>query len=216
MRACDDFSRFFRSVRGRIGRLRSLITRPRPPITAEVDRRLAYVSLEADNLILSANREFFVSSMLVRARTLSGHRVTALQPCASERDVVLYVMSVLEPGKYSRLARAPAILRRDETVIRDPSNLFRVANQAGLSNIASVQFATSLGLFVFDELKKVRHFYAHRNKDTCGIARSTLSGATALRDHPSEMLITPRISAPVTTIELWLDELELFYGELLR
>jgi hypothetical protein len=217
MRACDDFRRFFRSIRGRVRRLRALLVAGAAQLASnELDRRLAYVSLEADNLILSAKREFFVSSMLVGARTLSGHRVKAAGQFATERDVVLSIMSVLERRKHVRLAQAATIPRREETKVRSPSDLFQVASQVGLTNLASVQVATSLGLYIFNELKMVRHFYAHRNKETFQIARHTLATVTPLKDHPSQMLISPRNSSPITTANLWLDEIELFYEELLR
>jgi hypothetical protein len=147
MRACDDFRRFFRSIRGRVRRLRALLVAGAAQLASnELDRRLAYVSLEADNLILSAKREFFVSSMLVGARTLSGHRVKAAGQFATERDVVLSIMSVLESSimsvlerrKHVRLAQAATIPRREETKVRSPSDLFQVASQVGLTNLEQI------------------------------------------------------------------------------
>jgi hypothetical protein len=170
---------------------------------------LAWAVIELDNLIISLARQFLVSS-LMRCRTTSGSRVQHSGPLMSQLDAAFFVMSVLEPKKYSKLSGSP-LARRDETTIRDPNKIMQVAVAANLSNAPSILTALSFPTKVFSEISSVRHFFAHRNEETAAQAVAFALGRGLLPPmQPWEIvgLLVP--GQPYSMLDEWIYDLGQF------
>jgi hypothetical protein len=216
MRAVRDLAVLRSAVARRLSRFRNLVAHAQSRAESESNRIISYTVIELDNLIISSNREFVVSSLAYRARRLSGGRVSHQGAIADERDAILHVMRILEPRKYSNYLARVTIPRREEPVLRDRANLRQIMASVSATNLPEVDFAVNAQLAVFSELKEVRHFFAHRNRDTFMRAATALGFPAGTRVHPASGLLSPRASAPVTFIEQWLDDVDTFYSELLR
>jgi hypothetical protein len=203
VRAVTDLQKVSDVVRRRLSRM-SLVLRMCP--RADVDRRnatLTWALIELDNTIINLARHFLVSSLMC-CRTASGARVTHSQAPMSQMDAAFFIMRVLEPRKYGRLA-GTSLSRRDETAIRDPTKLMQVASAASLSNSGSVLAALSFPTRAFSEISRARHFFAHRNEQT---AAAAISMALARGLSPPlqawSVVDLPLPGQPYSLIEEWI------------
>lgn len=215
MRAATDLCKIRRVVRKRLARVRVIlsVSADREPEWRNV--ALTWVLIELDNLIINLFREYLVSCLL-RCRTCSGHRVSHQKLVNTQEQAALFIMSVLEPGRYKKsFARASTISRREETKFRDPNKLLAVALSAGLSNSAAISTALSLNTPAFAEISKARHFFAHRNIETAAeLALMAHKRGISSAGTDWEVVDSLLPSKPYTLLEEWLADVGQF-GELL-
>lgn len=209
MRAVTDLAKVRHGARRRLAKIGVAAKYCPKDDAVRRNATLTWAVIELDNLIISLARQFLVSS-LMRCRTSTGSRVQHTQPTMSQVDAAFFIMSVLEPKKYSKLIGS-SLSRRDETVIRDPTRIMKVAAAAGLSNSASILTALSFPTQVFNEISKVRHFYAHRNQETAGAAVSLALG----RGLPPplqawDVVAMPLPGGPYCLLDEWLYDLGQF------
>lgn len=178
---------------------------------SQQSQQLAYIAIELDNLNICALREFTISTVR-GAKTTKGHKVSVSNLLGPEGEIGAYILSILNSVKFQKLKSPASIKRTDEPTVRDPKETEKILIAAGASNLKSLQNALALNTNLFRDLKYLRHFYAHRCKDTY---LKTLSGCASICppnfEHPDDILrhvITGR-AQPV--LEQWIMEAKLFY-----
>lgn len=214
MRPTTDLAKLREAANGRLRRIRSATASLPGLAPSEAARTVAFAVIELDNLVLSSLREFTIST-LRRARTASGQRVQVNAHFGSAEAVGAYVLSVVEVVSFQRLGSPQAIDRRKEVKLRDPRLVERVLRHCNASNIQSFQTALSLNSSMFRDISSVRNFYAHRNEDTWKKVRNIAQSRGILNPvHPDELMGHRLLPRPVTVLEDWMDDAELFIHEM--
>jgi len=216
MRACMHLSRLHDATQYRIKRLLDLYQSSSPLPQSQQSRRLAYIAIELDNMNINVLREFTVSTIR-RAKTISGARISVNRNLGPDGEIGAYILSVLNQVRFSNMKSPATIKRTDEPTVRDPNEIRKILIDCSASNLPSLDNALSLNSRLFRDVKTIRHFYAHRSKDTF-IKVSTTSASMGLYHpkHPDQILshVMPGRSMPV--IEEWLIEAQIFYELLMQ
>jgi hypothetical protein len=212
VRPVSDLSKLHDALTSRLGRLRRVYNVGADPATGRPEL-ISYSVIELDNLVLSAMRVLFISSVR-NARTLSGVRVRSTFSLREEGEIAAFMLSVVNNQAFTRMGSPVRIDRKQEPTIRDPRAVERVFSAAGLTNTQSLQNALALNATLFANLATLRNFYAHRNADTWRKARRKaidmgISAASSV-DDIVKSLVPGRA---VRIYEDWLDEAELFFEE---
>lgn len=211
MRASADLSKLNSSVQYRLDRLLRLYSKITQVPHEENAAIISYIAIELDNLNICVMRELAIST-LRSARTISGARISVNCPVEREEEVTAYILSVLNSVRYLKLKQPRSISRADEYSFRDPKELEKIYIASGASNIGSLRNALSLNSSVFRDLKRIRHFYAHRCKDTSQkFQRAVVSSGTLNIYHPNDYLLHVRPGRPYSILEEWMIEAKLFY-----
>lgn len=211
MRASMHLGRLHDATQYRLKRLLDLYGTIGVLPIPQQSRRLAYIAIELDNLNISALREFTISTIRC-AKSLTGKKISVNRNLGQEDEIGAYILSVLNPVRYKNLKFPATVKRTDEPTVRDPKEVKKVLVDCAASNLASMDNALSLNSSLFRDIKPIRHFYAHRSKDTFikALANSASLGLPHPR-HPDEILkhVVPGRSVPVW--EEWLIEAQIFY-----
>lgn len=216
MQASMHLQRLQDATQYRIKRLHELYTSIGALPRSQQSPGLSYIAIEFDNLNICALREFTISTIR-EARTTKGRRIKVNQSFGPEGEVCAYVLSVLNPVKYKKLKNPKSIQRTDEQTIRDPKEIEKVLSHCGASNLPSLQNALSLNSNLFRDIKPIRHFYAHRNKDTfTKAAKNAASMGVFNPKHPDQILRHVTLGRPHSVLEEWLIEARLFYQFLME
>src|SRR5262249_26812381 len=126
----------------------------------------AHIVIELDNLIISAFREFLVSSNR-GVKGLSGRwAMTTVPPFPSDAHLSARALSIVNGVKYRRLGSPPTVDRREEHKFRNPREVRNVLVSFGSSNLPQFDAALALNTTLFTDIAVLRNFYAHRNRDT--------------------------------------------------
>lgn len=177
---------------------------------------LSYIAIEFDNLNISVLREFTISTIR-EAQTTKGRRIKVNHSIGPEKEISAYVLSVVNQVKYNKLKKPKSIQRTDEQTIRDPKEVEKILNHCGASNLPSLQNALSLNSSLFRDIKPIRHFYAHRNKDTFAKAVTNAASMGVFNPrHPDQILRHVIHGRPHSVLEEWLIEARLFYQLLME
>lgn len=216
MRAALDLRRLHDSTSGRISYLRGLLTTIFLLPPAQQSIQLAYIAIELDNLIIGCLRAFTIST-LRKAKTTKGKKIAVNTALQDESEIGAYVLSVLNAVKFKKLKSPIRIARTEEPTIRDPKETEKVLTACGASNLPSLQNALSINSRIFRDVKFVRHFYAHRGADTFAKAATHAAsmGIFNVR-HPDEILRHVVTGRPLSVIEEWLFDAELFFELLME
>jgi hypothetical protein len=196
---------------GRLRRIRKVSAQSETGTPEERARALSFALIELDNLILGGMREFIVSS-LRGARTATGHRISVAGHFTTSESIAAYVLSIVQAVTYRRIGSPSAVNRRQEAKIRDPRQVDRVLSTCSASNVGSVRNALSLNTSLFSDIATVRNFYAHRNEDTWAKVRRQATEKGVLNIKHTDEFVTRQIPGrPVSLLEDWLDDAELFF-----
>ncbi|RWA99916.1 hypothetical protein [Mesorhizobium sp.] len=211
MRPVTDLTKMRVAFNGRLRRIRRVIASTLTGPADDHARALAFAVVELDNLVMSAMREFIISS-LRGARTATGARVTVTGNFGSADAVGAYVLSIVQAVSFQRLGSPHSVNRRQEAKIRDPRQVEQVLVACNASNVTSVRNALSLNTSLFSDVATVRNFYAHRNGDTWEkVRRQARNRGILTIKHPDELMSYHLPGRPVSLIEDWLDDAELFF-----
>ena len=187
----------------RTTRLIPLVRSVPSPADNEIDRRVAYVTIELLNAWSSFTRAFYISSAL-RAYTASGARVVVTKPgLVTPDDAVALAMQKLRGGKIAR-----PVPRKREPSWHLGSNVITLVNEIGASNLATVTAALSYPTQAFRFLPIARNFFAHRNADTARQCRG-LCAALALPPvwRPADVLLQRDYAKPENLLTEWITDL---------
>ncbi len=211
MRPVTDLGKMRVAFSGRLRRIRKVAVQSQTDGPEEHARALSFAVIELDNLVLGGMREFIISS-LRGARTATGNRISVAGHFTSAESVAAYVLSIVQAVTYQRIGSPAAVDRRQEAKIRDPRQVDRVLSTCSASNIGSVRNALSLNTSLFSDIATVRNFYAHRNEDTWAKVRRQATEKGVLNIKHADEFVTRQIPGrPVSLLEDWLDDAELFF-----
>lgn len=216
MRASMHLRRLNDATQYRLDRLHKLyITMGGLPVPQQ-SLRLAYISIELDNLNICALREFTVSTIR-GAKTSTGMKITVNLSLGPDEEIGAYILSVLNSVRFNKLRSPARITRVEEPTVRDPKDVEKVLIACGASNLVSLQSALSLNSSLFRDIKFIRHFYAHRCKDTF-VKASSNAASMGIQNpaHPDQILRHVIMGRPHSVLEEWLLEAKMFYQLLME
>jgi hypothetical protein len=182
------------------------------PLSYDDRRALAFATIELDNLIVVALRQY-TKSCLLGTRTAAGARVVASVSPSTPEEAAAYIYGSLNPAAYQKKMKSPkAIAEKDEIVFRDPKQSEKVLIDYGASNLANLQLALSLNAVAFSEVKTCRHFFSHRMMNTSHQveALATSVGIVGFED-PENFVAVGRPATGVRMIDGWLSDIENFF-----
>jgi hypothetical protein len=213
MRATRRFGKILGVVQRRVQFFRACHSRLKSGSDRAAGTWGAHVVIELDNLLISAFREYLVSSNF-GAKSLSGKWAsTSVAPFPSDAHLCAQALAVVNSVKYRNLGSPITVDRRVEHKFRNPREVRTVLAAFGGSNLPEFDAALALNTTLFADIAVLRNFYAHRNRDTW---RRTSNYFTQQRAFPifsraSDLLNHRRPSASVELIEEWLSDAELFF-----
>lgn len=187
---------------GRVRRLESRFNAALSISGAEHDIQLAYCTIEAANAWAQFVRSYFLSCAVLRARTLSGARVsTGAVRYRTYDDALVAATRVIDPRLDPRTTNVTA---KQEPNWAQKGEVRKIAATLHFSNIATVQRAFAISTTTYSDIVSVRNFYAHRSQ--LGAAKiRTLSKNRILRaTRPSEFVAALLPQRPVRVYEQWL------------
>jgi hypothetical protein len=156
-------NRLNRSFTRRIRQLESIAAQVAGKSGQDIDRAVAFVTIESLSAWAGFTREFYLSCVLLQPKTISGahvfHNVSSI---VDERSALIHSITVLK-GLPSRAIR---IAPRDEPVWHEKRTLPNLSKSLSFSNDQSVVAGFSYQMMFFDELPTARNFYAHRSQGT--------------------------------------------------
>jgi len=216
MRASMHLVHLHDATQARIKRLSDIYANVIQANVPQQNYQLGYLAIELDNLVISVLREFTMSTIR-QARTRLGVRIKVNNPIGPEGEIAAYVLSILNPVRFQKLAQPVAIGVDDEPTVRDPKEIEKVLLHAGATNIQSLQNALALNSGLFKNLKSLRHFYAHRGKDTFRKASLNAANMGILNiNHPDDVLMHVVAGKPYTVLEDWFVDAALFFEFLME
>jgi hypothetical protein len=204
----EDLARQFKH---RAWRLIPLIQTISAPVSAEGDRAVAYVTIEAVNAWASFSRAFYISCAL-QAYTANGARVSVKVPgLKTSQDALLLAMQKLKGFKKT------AFRRRDEPGWHDVNSVITMATHLGASNLSAITAAFGYSTQAFLCLPTLRNFFAHRNSDTCGKCVSLAASiAVPPARRPADILLHRNYSKPMNLLSEWISDMTLVADRLVQ
>jgi hypothetical protein len=202
MRPVRQLSKLKTAATRRDNRLKNLVDSLSLPVNTEIDRIVAFATIEALNLWGSFLRAYYISCFLGATMPQGGRVNIAVAGPRTTINALTFAMQTIK-GKPK-----PPKNRRDEPSWYDQNNLLRLLTNCAASNLPKVQVALSYSTSAFSELPAMRNFFAHRNDETAqktkDVARR-LGLSVALR--PSEILCSKAPGRPQNILADWLDDL---------
>jgi hypothetical protein len=190
-------------LRLRAARLIPLIRSSTRPVSAEADRAVAYVTIEAVNAWTAFSRAFFVSSAL-RAYTAQGTRVTTtLGGMNTVADAILVATRRLN-GRF----RGSKVKWSDEPKWYVATNLITLIQHVGASNEKAVVGAFGYRTRAFDYLPTLRNFFAHRNGSTCSKCAALAARIPIPHSQrPADILLHRDLAKPMNVLTEWITDM---------
>jgi hypothetical protein len=175
----------------------------------------AFTTIELDNLLVMALKQYLKSSLL-QCRTISKKRVVCAKPAANPSIAAAMILSILNTGKYKSLKNPMSISGRDEQTFREPRDALRVLGVFGASNTASLMTAMAYNGNIFSEIATVRNFFAHRSENTSEKVRKLSNSIGLIGFTNAETFLTRRRPLThLTIMEGWMNDLDTFFREAL-
>lgn len=211
MQCVSDLGKLKDRVVRRVRTLQQVVAPITLPLEIHDRRTLAYATIELDNLVIVALRQFTKSSLL-GARTANGQRVVASVCPNNPEEAAAFVFSSLNPVGYQRMQSPASIPEKKEIISRDPKDTEKVFIDYATSNLSNLQLALSLNALAFSELRVCRHFFAHRMKSTADavIVMANNTGLLSLEDA-EHLLVTGRPTTGVRYLDGWLADVHNFF-----
>lgn len=176
------------------------------PAASDVDRRTAYVVIEAHATWASFCRFFFVSCAL-GASDGSGRPVLPRRSRhSSEGDAIDFAINHLRPTR--RKASGPWA-PRDEPTWFESVNVRKLVAAMGCSNARIVSEALALAPGSLTNLTIFRNFYAHRGRATVRKAQAVATRYLLISSrHPTAILNDYPPGRPQTLLRDLIDDLD--------
>lgn len=191
-------------LRRRTAKLIPLVRSAHSPADSDIDRRVAYVTIELLNAWCSFTRAFYISSAL-SAFTVGGARVTVTKTgIGTPHDAIAVAMSKLRNRKKVGIT----IPRKDEPSWHPANNLITLVQEIGASNLQTVTVALSYPTHVFHCLPIARNFFAHRNGDTAAHCRGLCAFLSIpFMRHPADVLLQRDYTKPNNLLTEWISDI---------
>jgi hypothetical protein len=173
--------------------------------TAIADRGLAYVVIQAQAIWSEFVRSYYLSLLLTPYCSAGNRIVSTNATIRTEYDAISELILRLSPRKPRRSSWS----RYDEPPWHKPSVLVTGCQVVGSPVLSTVLRAVSLPTYVFDDLPRMRNFYAHRNAEAARAALAVHSHyGVARQSHPTMILTSRGLGRSQSVIEDWIDDLQ--------
>ncbi len=195
----------------RVRRLSAMFAAP-PTEAPERDRLATYCAIEAGNAWESFMRSFYLSCVWsARTRTGAAVRMGAGRAFANEHSAI--VACITATG--GRVPTGPRIPPRSEPDWSAKSTILRAGRALSFSNLSSLQRGFSIPVGVYDKMRTVRNFYAHRSELTANkVENLCVTLGIAKTRRASELLFSKVPGRPHTIFEQWIAECRLIAFEI--
>lgn len=207
MRSSRSLSVLQQRAARRLARLKPLLGQGS---SSDLDRRTAYVVIEAHATWASYCRFFYLSCAL-GARDATG--VSVLPPgvrFATEEEAITFAVHTLNPRKRGQTGPWST---HEEPTWYDSSDFRRAVQALNPANVGSVISALALAPASFRQLTTFRNFYAHRGRGTVrkaqAIARSYVLNPS---QHPTLILNDYPVGRPQVLLADLLDDIKTVVG----
>lgn len=210
MRRLTCLARLSRSFGGRIHRLEYIAASTAGNSGPNVDRAVAFITIEAQTTWANFSREFYLSCALLSPKTIAGRRVFhTTSNILDERHALLRSIQVLKPNRYAGAARSVNISPRDEPTWHEKVCLLRMAQDLHLSNQAMIIAGLSYPTTFFNDLPVIRNFYAHRSHKSVEKVRELARRNYGIRSlvHPTELVNQTLSGGTQTLLSEWLGDM---------
>lgn len=172
----------------------------------ELDRRVAFATIEAANIWNGFCRSFYLSCAL-GTHGSDGAKIVGRCRFHGEDQALAYAISLVSgPKRAKPLGQDP----RDEPPWHQVGVFAKIMRSIDPPNLPKVQTALSVSTSAFSNLQLFRNFYAHRSKSS---AQKTARAAPRLRVssalHPTGILSSFPSGASDTILREWLADLVL-------
>lgn len=203
MRAVRDVGDLYTVARRRIIYVESLLPSTRVAVTRDVDRAVAFASIELLNCWAGFSRSLYFSACF-GARDASGASISTSVNLRDGLDAQLFAAQRFTRRSLQR----GAVTHRDEPNWLQSSTLITLLNDTGASNLATVSTALAGNRRVLTDLPSVRNFFGHRGQDTArkaaGVGRNYGKPAHL---HPAELCVSFAPGRPQSIIRDWAADL---------
>lgn len=210
MRRLTCLVRLSRTFRARIHRLEYIAASMARNSGPNVDRAVAFVTIEAQTTWANFSREFYLSCALLSPKTIAGGRVFhTTSGIFDERHALLRSIQVLKPNRYAGAARSVNISPRDEPTWHEKVCLLRMAQDLNFSNQAMIIAGLSYPTRFFNDLPIIRNFYAHRSHRSIEKVRELARRNYGIRSlvHPTDLVNQTLSGATQTLLSEWLGDM---------
>ena len=185
MHSVRDVADLYIVARRRIVYVESLLPSTRVDVTRDVDRAVAFASIELLNCWAGFSRSLYFS-VCFGARDASGGTIATAMDLHDVLDAQLFAAQRFT----RRTLQRGAVTHRDEPNWLQPSTLITLLNDIGASNLATVSTALAGNTRVLADLPSVRNFFGHRGQDTArkaaGVGRNYGKPGHL---HPAELCV---------------------------
>jgi hypothetical protein len=204
MRAILSFSKLHKVARRRLMALRLLVESVGLPVTTEVDRVIAYVTIESLNLWSSFARSYYLSYVFSAKRDNHTKVTIGVLGVRTTEEAIDFAVRRMKP----KFRVGGPWRRRDEPTWHDPNTLQVLCSSLVVSNLTQIYAAFSYQTDVFMYLPTIRNFFAHRNDDTAGkVATIARSYGIETKLRPSEILCSRAVGRPQNVLLDWISDL---------
>jgi hypothetical protein len=172
----------------------------------EVDRVMAFVTIELLNTWTNFSRAYYLSSIL-NLRSESGRRWNIAMPISTFDEAIRVAVNLNRPS-HKQVPPGATIHRRDEPTWHDPYELMRFVAHIGHSNLTGIQNAFSGGTSTLRDLPVFRNYFAHRNRGSKQAAidiASNTYGIVSLR--PACALLDYNYGHVNRLIDEWIEDM---------
>ena len=203
MQSVSDLTKLRDSVIARCRTLQLLTTGAKTLLGSQDRRNLAFVTIELDNLVVLGLRQF-TKSCLLGCRTAAGQRVLSSSLASNSEEAAAHIYRVLNPRGFLKLHSPSSISESEEIVFRNPKDVEKTLAFYGATNLTNISLALSLNANIFGEAKMLRHFFAHRAKNTYDqVTKFALNLGMPKPRMPEDLIVMGRPSTGVTIIDGW-------------
>lgn len=203
MHPVRDVGDLYLVARRRIAYVESLLPSTRVPVSREVDRAVAFATIELLNCWAGFSRSLYFSACFGSRDVRGGRILTTL----SLRDVLDAQLFAAQRFTRRRLQRG-AVTHRDEPNWLQPSTLITLLDDIGATNLGTVTTALAGKSRVLTDLPSVRNFFGHRGQDTARKAAAVgRNYGMPGHLHPAELCVSFAPGRPQSIIRDWAADL---------
>lgn len=169
------------------------------------DRRVAFVTIEAQNTWMEFCRFFFLGCAL-GGKDASGQRmVPAVGRYSTVNDALTFAIHEVNPKLRGKTGPWSP---RDEPTWHQAGEFSKIMRALNTSNVPNVVSAVSLAPAALKHLPTFRNFYAHRSEHSAKRAQKLATDyVVSTQLHPTKILLSYAPGRPRPILREWLDDL---------
>jgi len=177
-----------------------------PTIRPRDERELALTAIDLHNLWALFSRQYFLSCA-IETWSSSGTRIfPQAVTFPSLKHALAFACDEVRGGRRRiKWRKGVPVIPREEIVWHRPTNILRLSSAAAFSNLRQIHAAFSIQTRVFDDLRDVRNFFAHRNANTAATVRVVAARySLPSRIKPAVLLRSVEPGVPFVILRRWI------------